>query len=73
MNSTETTHYAKHVKCSLGQILLRPEETTNFIEKRCLAVSQMAVKASHLCRIMVDELLEREEEGGEKDESTTLE
>ena len=53
--------YYRNVKCSLGSILVgNVQDTATSIEKRCLSVSQMAVKASHLCRVMVEGLLERE-------------
>ena len=56
----------KNVKCSLGSVLLLSSNSDNriksLIETRCLAISQMAVKASHLCRVMIEKvLLEREE------------
>ena len=75
MCSAKTTLYYKIVKCSLRRILLRPEETVTLVEQRCLAVSQMAVRASHLCRVMVDDLLKREKEQEEKreDKSDTIE
>ena len=71
MRSAETSRYYKNVKCSLRRILLRPEETVTLVEQRCLAVSQMAVRASHLCRLMVDELLKREEKEKEEKRKDT--
>ena len=57
----------KNVKCTLGSVLLLSSSSNSdnriksLIETRCLAVSQMAVKAYHLCRVMIEKvLLERE-------------
>ena len=35
------------------------------IEKRCLAVSRMAARASRFCQLMVESLLEREDSAAE--------
>ena len=55
----------KNVKCSLGSILLSSNSDNrikSLIETRCLAVSQMPVKAYHLYRVMIEKvLLERED------------
>ena len=55
----------KNVKCSLGSILLLSNSDNrikSLIETRCLAVSQMPVKAYHLYRVMIEKvLLERED------------
>ena len=60
----------KNVKCSLGSILLLSNSDNrikSLIETRCLAVSQMAVKAYHLCRVMIEKvLLEREKNDEDK-------
>ena len=72
MPETTRRHY-KNVKCSLRRILLHPEETAPLVEQRCLAVSQMAVRASHLCGVMVHELLKREEEEEGKNEGPAIE
>ena len=49
----------KNIKCSLGSLLLPNSEDRikSLIETRCLAVSKMAVKAYHLCRVMIENVL----------------
>ena len=58
--------YYKNVKCSLGSLLVKQvgveSNVAASIEKRYLSVSKMAIKTSHLCRIMVEILLKEEEE-----------
>ena len=56
----------KTVKCSLNSILLNPSLSQNLIERRCLAVSQMTLKAYHVCRIMIDKLLALEKNVADK-------
>ena len=62
----------KNVKCSLRSLLVKQVgkeiNAAASIEKRCVSVSKMAVKASHLCRIMVEMLLKEEEEEEEQEE-----
>ena len=52
-------HY-KHVKCKLKYILLDNKDLVSVIEKRCFAVSRMAVKASLFCNLMIEMLIEKE-------------
>ena len=60
----------KNIKCSLKSLLVKQAgkeiNAAASIEKRCFSVSKMAVKASHLYRIMVKMLLEEEEEEEEE-------
>ena len=63
LKSLRTARRYKNVKCSLRSILLDNSSATTVldaIEKRCLAVSQMNVKGFHLCRLMVESLIEME-------------
>ena len=47
----------KTVKCCLTKILLNSQIINPFIQDRCIAISQMAIKASHLCKVMVEKFL----------------
>ena len=54
----------KNVKCKLKSILVDNDQNStqqrlvSEIEKRCLAVSRMVVKASLFCELMIERLVE---------------
>ena len=55
----------KSINVRLDEILLPNDEKkillfSNLIERRCIAISQMAVKASQLCNVMIEDLLRKD-------------
>ena len=64
--TTTTTKLYKNIKCTLEKILVngkqkqKRQQILKAINDRCLSVSKMAVDASHLCRLMVESLLQME-------------
>ena len=77
MNDKDKEKKFKNIKCRIGSVLdkVNGKHLAGFIERRCLAVSRMAARASLFCQLMVEMLLEREatNESGNKNEEVIVE